>query len=216
MPICLLRQIPNFSVLCWLLITPVAGAADRDPELQVLLPGVQMSVVAEHPALVTPTGIDVDDQGRIWLVATHTHFRPEDYDGPEHDEILVFADSTGDGKADQRSVFYNATTATMDLELGPAGWVYLAQRSSILRVRDSTGDGHGDQVQPIMHLETTADCRWRRLWLSTCLRLRSSSSLRGLEWRTARHSAHDSPVRRSAVCSAADGARFAGAIMERN
>jgi putative membrane-bound dehydrogenase-like protein len=154
---CSRRSIFIFSVLVWLGITPLLNADERDPELQILLPGVQMSVVAEHPALATPTGIDVDSQGRVWLVATHTHFRPEDYSGPEHDEVLVFTDSTGDGKADQRSVFYNATTATMDLELGSEGWVYLAQRSSILRVRDSTGDGQGDQVQTIMQLETTAD-----------------------------------------------------------
>ena len=42
--------------------------------------GVRMTLLAEHPALVTPTGIDVDKQGNIWLIACHTHFRPEGYD----------------------------------------------------------------------------------------------------------------------------------------
>lgn len=157
----MLRHIFNVSlsvsVLSSLLTMPLLSADERDPALQILLPGVRMTMVAEHPSLATPTGIDVDDQGRVWLVATHTHFRPDDYVGPEDDEVLVFADSTGDGKADQRSVFYNSTTATMDLELGAEGWVYLAQRSSILRVRDTTGDGRGDQVQPIVQLDTTAD-----------------------------------------------------------
>ena len=27
--------------------------------------------------------------GRVWAVASHTHFRPDDYDGPQHDEIVV-------------------------------------------------------------------------------------------------------------------------------
>ena len=33
---------------------------------------------------------DVDARGNIWLVSSHTHFRPQGYTGPEHDEVLVF------------------------------------------------------------------------------------------------------------------------------
>ena len=93
----------------------------------------------------------------IWVVATHTHFRPDDYVGPEHDEILVFHDPDRDGKAEQRLVFYNATDATMDLELGSDGWVYLAERDRITRVKDSDGDGKGDVEEDILALETEAD-----------------------------------------------------------
>ena len=130
---------------------------ERDPQVEIRLPGVQISLVAEHPALVTPTGIDIDDQGRVWVVATHTHFRPDDYVGPEHDEILVFNDLDGDGKAEQRLVFYNATDATMDLELGSDGWVYLAERDRILRVKDSDDDRKGDVEENIVALKTEAD-----------------------------------------------------------
>lgn len=132
-------------------------AAERPPEVETQQPGVTLSMVAEHPGLATPTGIDVDDQGRVWLVATHTHFRPDDYVGPEHDEILIFADSDGDGRAEQRQVFYGATDATMDLELGPDGWVYLAERDRILRIRDSDGDGKADVEENIAVLKTEAD-----------------------------------------------------------
>lgn len=111
-----------------------------------------MTLLAEHPDLVTPTGIDVDDQGQIWLIASHTHFRPEGYTGPEHDEVLVF-DSAGKN----RRVFYNATTATMNLQLGPDGWVYLAERSRILRVKDTDGDGKGDVEETLAALDTLAD-----------------------------------------------------------
>ena len=60
------------------------------PQIQTLQPGVKLTLLAEHPDLVTPTGIDVDDKGNIWLASCHTHFRPEGYEGPAHDEILVF------------------------------------------------------------------------------------------------------------------------------
>ncbi len=140
-----------------LFVSSARAADDQDSQVEMLQPGVQLSLMAEHPALVTPTGIDVDHEGRIWVVATHTHFRPDGYVGPKHDEILIFTDKDRDGRAEQRQVFYNATDATMDLELGSDGWVYLAERDRITRVKDSDGDGKGDVEEDILTLETDAD-----------------------------------------------------------
>ena len=144
-------------VLCWLVSAGWLAAAERAPQVKTLQPGVRLTLVAEHPGLATPTGIDVDDQGRVWAVATHTHFRPDDYVGPKHDEVLIFADRNGDGRLEQRQVFYNASKATMDLELGPDGWVYLAERSRILRIKDTDGDEKADVEENIAVLKTEAD-----------------------------------------------------------
>lgn len=122
-----------------------------DPALQFPLPGVRMQLVAEHPDVMTPTGIDVDQRGRVWVAVSHTHFRPDDYQGPEHDEIVIL-----DGSK-PRQVFYSATDATMDLELGDDGWVYLAERDRILRVRDTNGDDRADEVEDLAVLTTDAD-----------------------------------------------------------
>ena len=150
-----------FNVLtltCLLVFAAVTAIADeREPQITTLQPGVTLSLVAEHPGLATPTGIDVDAMGRVWVVATHTHFRPDDYVGPEHDEILIFTDKDGDGKTEQRDLFYNATDATMDLELGPDGWVYLAERDRIIRIKDSDGDGKADVEEHVAGLKTEAD-----------------------------------------------------------
>lgn len=149
----------SFPVLaCLLLFCSVSAVADeRQPQLETLQPGVTLSLVAEHPELATPTGIDVDDQGRVWVVATHTHFRPDDYAGPEHDEILIFTDQDGDGKMERRDLFYNATDATMDLELGSDGWVYLAERDRIIRIKDIDADGKADVEENVATLKTEAD-----------------------------------------------------------
>jgi putative membrane-bound dehydrogenase-like protein len=125
---------------------------DLASQIEIAQPGVKLTLLAEHPDLVTPTGIDVGDDGRIWLAACHTHFRPQDYVGPEHDEILVF-----DKDGTNRQMFYNKTDATMHVELGPDGWVYLAERDRILRVKDSDGDGVGDTEENIAVLDTVAD-----------------------------------------------------------
>ncbi len=123
-----------------------------DPGIKVLKPGVKLTLLAEHPAIVTPTGIDVALDGRLFTIACHTHFRPEGYEGPVHDEVLVF---DADGK--NRRVFYNKTTATMQLVLGTDGWVYLSERGRILRVKDRDGDGVGDIEETIASLDTIAD-----------------------------------------------------------
>lgn len=126
--------------------------AEIPPQIEILQPGVKLTLIAEHPQLVTPTGIDVDAQGQIWLIACHTHFRPEGYTGPAHDEILVL-----DAQGKNRRVFYNKTRSTMNLQLGRYGWVYLAERSRILRVKDTDGDGVGDMEENIATLDTVSD-----------------------------------------------------------
>jgi putative membrane-bound dehydrogenase-like protein len=127
------------------------------PEIRALLPGLTLTLVAEHPHVVTPTGLDVDAAGNVWAVSSHTHFRPEGYPGPEKDEIVMLSKPDASGRMTQRAVFYNHTAATMDLELGKDGWVYLAERGRILRVKDSNGDGVGDQEENLAVLKTIAD-----------------------------------------------------------
>ncbi len=126
--------------------------AELPPQIETLQPGVKVTLLAEHPDLVTPTGIDVDDKGNIWTIACHTHFRPGDYEGPEHDEVLVF---DADGR--NRRVFYQKTDATMHVKCGPDGWIYLAERDRLLRVKDTDGDGVGDKEENLATLDTVAD-----------------------------------------------------------
>ncbi|OYW77259.1 MAG: hypothetical protein B7Z37_04995 [Verrucomicrobia bacterium 12-59-8] len=122
------------------------------PQIEILQPGVKLTLLAEHPDLVTPTGIAVDKNGNIYSISCHTHFRPEDYDGPVHDEVLVF-----DANGKNRRVFYNKTDATMHVEIGPDGWIYLAERDRVLRVKDTDGDGVGDVEENLATLDSVAD-----------------------------------------------------------
>ncbi len=142
-------------MIVWSFSEAIAAPVPPDelpPQIQILQPGVKLTLLAEHPDLVTPTGLDVDSKGNIWVVASHTHFRPKDYQGPEHDEILVF-----DRNGKNRQVFYNKTDMTMNIKLGRDGWVYLALRTRILRVKDTDGDGQGDIEENLAVLETKAD-----------------------------------------------------------
>jgi len=126
--------------------------AEVPPQIELLEPGVRLTLLAEHPDIVTPTGIDVDKDGNIYSISCHTHFRPEGYAGPVHDEVVVF-----DQKGKNRRVFYNKTDATMHVEVGPDGWIYLAERDRVMRVKDTDGDGVGDVEENLATLDTVAD-----------------------------------------------------------
>ena len=149
----------SVSWISWLLLalaleaTSAQESSDKTaPRVQASVPGVAVERLAEHPELVTPTGIDLDSQGNVWVVSCHTHFRPSSYQGPEFDEILVF-----DSEGKNRRVFYNKTKTTMQLLWGTDGWLYVAQRDRILRVKDSDNDGVGDTEETIAGLDTLAD-----------------------------------------------------------
>lgn len=125
---------------------------DLSPSIQTPLPGVKLTLLVEHPDIVTPTGIGIAADGSIYTISSHTHQRPQGYTGPQHDEILVF-----DAFGKNRRVFYNRTTMTMQLLHGRDGWVYLTERGRILRIKDTDGDGVADKEETLASLDTVSD-----------------------------------------------------------
>jgi putative membrane-bound dehydrogenase-like protein len=112
---------------------------------------------AASPDIVTPISMTCDRKGRLLVIESHTHFRPKDYKGPPKDRIRMFEDTKGTGKANRITTFWEGSTATMDIVLHPEGWVYVATRNEIFRLRDSKGDGVADEKERIVFLETKGD-----------------------------------------------------------
>jgi putative membrane-bound dehydrogenase-like protein len=128
---------------------------------------VKIELFAEHPQIVTPTGIDVDSKGRVWAIESNTHFPPEGYKGHPTDRVLVMSDTDGDGKADRIIVFTDGLKHTMSVTIRPS-WlsatprapvnsVYVATRREILLFHDDDGDNKADRKDQIIHLETKGD-----------------------------------------------------------
>lgn len=113
-----------------------------------------VELFAEHPEIMTPTGLAVDARGRVFVAESHTHFRPDDYDGPPADRLLIFEDSDGDGRADKRTIFHEGFVYVMDLEFHQDGSLYVATRKDIHRLRDTDGDDRADEVTLIVRLDT--------------------------------------------------------------
>ena len=122
---------------------------------KVLDDRLQIQLIAAEPEVVTPTGIAVDERGRVLVIESHTHFRPENYQGPPADRILLLEDfEPASGKARKISVFFEGTKHTMSLAAYHDGSIYVATRMEIFRLRDKDGDGKADERTPICHLET--------------------------------------------------------------
>ncbi|MDX1564625.1 MAG: PQQ-dependent sugar dehydrogenase, partial [Phycisphaeraceae bacterium] len=117
-------------------------------------PRLRLSLFAEHPTIVTPTGLCIDASGAVLVIENHTHFPPPQYDGRKTDRILRLNDTDGDGRADQTHTFHDGFRDGMDLTVGPDGAVYLATRRSIVRLEDADRDGRAEKSRIIVTLKT--------------------------------------------------------------
>ena len=138
----------------------IASGISSGTPPEVLDPRYVLELFAAAPDIVTPTGCTHDEKGRLLVIESHTHHRPEGYVGPAHDRIRLIEDTDGDGRADRFRTFYEGTKATMGLRRGPAGaegWIYVATRSAVFRIRDTDGDDVADAREDLLALDTTGD-----------------------------------------------------------
>jgi putative membrane-bound dehydrogenase-like protein len=143
------------AVLCGVLLARSAGA--EKPRVLIDQPGFGLELVASEPDIVTPIGMAFDPQGRLLVIESHTHQRPEDYDGPAGDRIRMFADGDGDGRLDAWSTFAEGFQQAMKLCVRPDGGVYLVTRGDVRLLEDTDSDGVSDRETMVLHLETEGD-----------------------------------------------------------
>lgn len=103
-----------------------------------------VTLFAQNPDIVTPVGVAVAPDGRVFVQENHTHKRTSNYRGPNTDRILVFEDTDQDGVADKRSVFYEGHTFSTDLLFGPDGHLYVSTRWFIGRFPNAANKQQAD------------------------------------------------------------------------
>ena len=142
---------------CLTLYVAALCSAQEIETPKVLEPDWQIELVLSEPEIVTPTACCFDKQGRLFVVECHTHFPPDDYSGPKMDQIYILSDSTGDGRLDRKTHFYQGGTATMGISALDDGSIIVVTRSQVARHWDEDGNGRADKREVLLRLKTEAD-----------------------------------------------------------
>src|SRR5882757_3399272 len=130
------RILIRLCVMAWLLLfSRIVGATDPR-----VTDGYKLEQVASDPQIVTPIGLAFDPKGRMLVIESHTHDRPQGYAGPAGDRIRMFADSDGDGKLDRWSTFAEGFRFAMNLLVRDDGAMYLVTRHNVVLLRDTDND----------------------------------------------------------------------------
>ena len=127
-----------YCLIAFFLVVPLVEVESAEFSPAIRHRNIQsITLFAENPDIVTPVGIAIAPDGRVFVQENHTHQRPAGYEGPETDRILIFEDTDGDGVSDKRSVFFEGHRFSTDLLFGPDGHLYFATRWFIGRFTDA-------------------------------------------------------------------------------
>ncbi len=134
---------------------PGVPTNDRTPEGAVagldVTEGVELKLFAAEPLLLSPSNIDIDHMGRIWVceVVNYRRFANGDNpDRPEGDRILVLEDTNGDGMADKETVFYQGRDVDSAHGVCVLGnRVIVSAGDSVFNFYDDNGDLKADRKE---------------------------------------------------------------------
>lgn len=125
------------------------ASASREPEEALATMKVHEDVKAQlfasEPLLLSPSAIDVDHLGRVWVCEV-INYRGHKGKRPEGDRILIIEDKDGDGKADEAKVFYQGTDVDSAHGICVLGdRVIISAGEEVFSLYDKNGDGKADE-----------------------------------------------------------------------
>jgi len=138
-------------------LVPRAAAADGPvapadgPGTLVLPEGLSATLFAAEPLLASPSDIDVDASGRVWVCEV-TNYRGRKDTRPEGDRILVLEDGDGDGVAERRTVFHQGRDVDSALGIcvigdGPGRRAIVSCAPEVFILHDDDGDLVADRKE---------------------------------------------------------------------
>lgn len=136
-------------------------------------PGFKAQVVAEEPLINKPIAIQWDAKGQLWVAETPEYpngrrplvtvpwketgsLEPGKYDRPARDRISRLVDTNGDGKMDQKVVFFDGLELVTAFHVYGDGVIAVSQ-PNIVYLADTNGDGKADVEKPLFGGFTPGD-----------------------------------------------------------
>jgi putative membrane-bound dehydrogenase-like protein len=138
------------AVSCIALPCP-AAEDDHPPSKAVagldVAPGLEATLFAAEPMVLSPTNIDVDDRGRVWVCEV-VNYRHRNGERPAGDRILILEDTDGDGRADKTTVFYQGRDIDSAMGICVLGnRVIVTCSPNVFVFTDTNGDGKADKKE---------------------------------------------------------------------
>ena len=104
---------------------------------KITLPeGFQVTLFAGEPDVMQPVAFDFDDRGRLWVVECFSY---PDFKSQDSDRIVIYTDRDGDGRFDERKVFYSKGHRLTGIAVGFGG-VWVCSAPELLFIPDADGD----------------------------------------------------------------------------
>jgi putative membrane-bound dehydrogenase-like protein len=112
-----------------------------------------LTLFAAEPLLASPSDIDVDATGRVWVCEV-VNYRGHNGARPEGDRILVLEDVDGDGVADRQTVFHQGRDVDSALGIcvigeGPGRKVIVSCSPDVFVFHDDDGDLMADRRETL-------------------------------------------------------------------
>ena len=110
-----------------------------------LPPGYRLELVASEPLVADPVWMDMDPDGRLWVVEMRGYMPNVDGKGEDAPvgQVVVLEDTDDDGRADKRTVFLDGLVQPRTVKVLDHGVLVIAPPQLIL-ARDTDGDLKAD------------------------------------------------------------------------
>src|SRR5690625_120053 len=116
-----------------------------------LVEGFRIELVAHEPMITDPVAMDIDADGRLWVIDMPTYMPVHDKDEEETvareqvpmGRVVILEDTDGDGMMDSFRVFADELILPRAIKVLNDG-VLVAEPPRLWLIRDTNGDGRGD------------------------------------------------------------------------
>ena len=124
------------------------GTPEEAAAAMTVPPGFRVLLAAGEPDVCQPIAMAMDDRGRVWVAEAYAYPRRV-ADEEARDRVLIFEDRDGDGRFDQRTVFYEGLNLVSGLQVGFGG-VWVGAAPYLLFIPDRDGDDKPDGKPEVM------------------------------------------------------------------
>jgi len=113
--------------------------------------GLEATLFAAEPLLSSPSNIDIDAAGRVWVCEV-VNYRGKKDIREAGDRILILEDTDGDGRADRQTVFYQGRDVDSALGIcvigdGPGRRAVISCAPEVFILHDDNGDLVADRKE---------------------------------------------------------------------